>query len=183
MKKSFLLLLLLCGTKILAQNTAPETTKHLLKANLLITPNLEYEQRLTKRMTLGVQLGVELGSIENEVLDETRFVLYPTLNVYSRYYYNFNRRTEKGKNTANNSANYFGLMSSFTNANTILNDPDPRDAYFVTIGGVYGFQRTYWKKLNLGVVFGAGYGFSDVQKTFVPILNFTLGWVLWSQQK
>ncbi|WP_343910323.1 DUF3575 domain-containing protein [Aquimarina litoralis] len=181
MQHKLMILVLLCTTLMNAQNTDAETSKHLLKGNLLITPSLEYEKRVTNATTLSLQLGVELGTIENEILDETRVVFYPTLDIDYRYYYNFRRRQEKGKNTTHNSANYFGLANSFSNANTIFSDRNPRDAYFVTIAGVYGLQRTYWKKLNLRFEFGAGYGFSDIQETILPVVNFSLGWVLWNQ--
>ncbi|MGY3792350.1 DUF3575 domain-containing protein [uncultured Aquimarina sp.] len=181
MKHKLIVIVLLCTTLMYAQNTNTGTSKHLLKGNLLITPSLEYEKGVTNATTLSLQLGVELGTIENDFLDETRVVLYPTLDIDYRYYYNFRRRQGKGKNTTRNSANYFGLANSFSNANTVFSDFNPRDAYFITIAGVYGLQRTYWKKLNLRFEFGAGYGFSDIQETILPVVNFSLGWVLWNQ--
>jgi len=178
-----IILLLICSIPMSAQDSIPKTTKHLLKGNLLITPSLEYEKAVTKNTTISLQLGIELGTIENEALNETRVVLYPNLDLDYRYYYNFKRRARKGKNTNHNTANYFGLTNSFTNTNTLFYDIDPDDAYLITIASVYGLQRTYWKKLNLRFEFGAGYGFSDLQESFVPVVNFSLGWVLWSQLK
>jgi hypothetical protein len=43
---------------------------------------------------------------------------------------------------------------------------------------VWGFQRTYKHKFNLDLNVGAGYGFSKNDSEFVPVLNFTLGWVI-----
>ncbi|WP_378181986.1 DUF3575 domain-containing protein [Aquimarina sp. SS2-1] len=183
MKKILIILLSLNSITISAQDTTPQTTKHLLKGNLLITPGLEYERAITKNTTISLQLGTELGGIENEELNETRFVVYPVLDIDYRYYYNFKRRARKGKNTSNNNANYFGLANTYTHTDTLFDDIDPDDAYYISIAVVYGLQRTYWKKLNLRFEAGAGYGFSDTQETFVPVLNFTLGWVFWSQSK
>lgn len=47
-----------------------------------------------------------------------------------------------------------------------------------TIAPVWGFQRTYKNNFNLGLDMGAGYNVSKNDNGFVPVLNFSLGWVI-----
>lgn len=55
----------------------------------------------------------------------------------------------------------------------------------LTIAPVWGLQRTYENGINIALVTGAGYNFGTNQRTsgFVPVINFTLGWVLSKQGK
>jgi len=54
------------------------------------------------------------------------------------------------------------------------------DDNIVTAGPVWGFQRTYWYKVNLGLELGVGIGHSfRTNNSFIsPIIGFNLGWII-----
>lgn len=73
-----------------------------------------------------------------------------------RYYYNFDKRAEKGKRTAKNSANYVGAMMNFSfwdaawAAGFDGNDYTP----YWAVGPVWGIQRNYKSHFSLGLALG-----------------------------
>ncbi len=164
-----------------AQDTITTGTKnHLFKANLLFTPSLDYEKGITKNSTLGFRLGTELLFAENNNTQESEFAgLFATLTPYYRYYHNFKRRIKKGKNIANNSANYFAVNVTYiyTESAIFKRDITFNDNYIWIPNITYGLQRTYWKRLNFGVELGVGYSFSNIEEKVWPILHANLGWV------
>ncbi|WP_299220089.1 hypothetical protein [uncultured Aquimarina sp.] len=84
----------------------------------------------------------------------------------------------KNKRTDFNSANYFALTSSITPGNPIIGDLDTDIDYATTIGPVWGLQRTYRSKLNINLELGLGYSFDNQDSFIVPIVGFSLGWVI-----
>ncbi|MEW7292289.1 DUF3575 domain-containing protein [Aquimarina sp. 2304DJ70-9] len=177
-KKVILITFLLSSIFNYAQDSISGVENHQFKFNLLITPSIEYEMRLTKNTSLALQLGTELWAIENGLTGKTRWGLYLNADAYYRYYYNFKRRTRKGKNTLNNSANFVGILAKYIHTDPIIGDTPPDDAYYAHVGPVYGLQRTFWKRFNLAFDIGIAYAFSDIQSEITPIGDITLGWVL-----
>ena len=86
-----------------------------------------------------------------------------------------------GKNINNNSGNYYAINSSYyfksITDNNFININDG-----VTVGVVWGLQRTYKNNININLNTGLGYVFSSRKsKTLSPItptINFTVGWLL-----
>ena len=56
----------------------------------------------------GIEGGFEYHSYNSEV-KETLYTFNPTLDLGYKYYYNMEKRAQKGKNIANNAANFFGI--------------------------------------------------------------------------
>jgi hypothetical protein len=48
----------------------------------------------------------------------------------------------------------------------------------LTVGPVWGFERTYKGNFNLGLNMGVGYNIKKYDNGYNPILNFSLGWVI-----
>ena len=87
-------------------------------------------------------------------------------------YYNFIRRIKKGKNTNYNSSNYIGFSFNYIGAPFINNMPvglNVKDNYNIGMGPVWGFQRTYRKRLHINLDLGFGY----VDKRFTTTNNFS----------
>ena len=182
MKKnlSLLLTLLLSLSAINAQNNSEGVRKHQLKLNLLAAPNMDYEFGISEYATLSLQIGTELGSVTNIKTNKSHIGLFPLAEISFRQYYNYERRIAKGKNTFNNSANFYGFLASYISADAVIieNNINVIHDLFQT-GGVYGIQRTYFKKLNLGFETGIVYEYSEFFGGKVqPYLNFNLGWIL-----
>ncbi len=157
-------------------NTTPEVAKNMFKINLL-SPSLEYEVGVGKNATIVMGLGTALGAVSLPN-DEVKFGLFASVKTAYRYYYNFEKRAKKGKNTAGNSANYISLTSSGIKSDkSIVGDVRTVDDYQIEIGPVWGFQRTYKSGFNLGLEMGLGYAILDKSSSYVkPIVNFRLGW-------
>ncbi len=174
MKKIFTAFLFLTVAFVNAQGNTNEVEKHQFKANLLLTPGIEYEVGLNKKTTLDFRLGTGLIYVKSN--DEEEYGVFLTFEGAYRYYYNFEKRARKGKKTSDNSANYIALTSLYTNLDPILGDIDINDSYLVQVGPVWGFQRTYNSGLNLGLDLGVGFASTDDYGIITPIVNFRLGW-------
>jgi hypothetical protein len=132
--------------KMFVENKETEI-KHLWKMNLvdlgLVRPNISYEQRLSK--ALSVELSISAGLKGNLYLKSelTSVDLYPTFEFEQqfKYYYNLNRRNGLGKKTNGFSGNYFAT-SFWYNKNY---DPTWKDQ-----GKFYSTLENY----NLGIKHG-----------------------------
>lgn len=176
MKK--LLLLSFCFftfSSINAQNQ-PSVEDGLFSVNIL-TPGLEYEYGLTNSTTLDLSVGS--GFAYRKGTFGEGFGVYPVFGVQYRYYYNLNKRLEKGKNISNNSGNYIALSGTVQGGKPIIGDLEFTEGYFGVIGPVWGLQRYYGAGFKLDLNLGAGYGFNESGGSFFsPIIGLKLGWRL-----
>ena len=101
------------GLKLLS-NVEQETDveKGIMKLNFLPL-SFSYEFRVNKEMTMMVEPSFNFNWSTNGL-----YYFSPTVTVYYRYYYNYEKRNMKGKRTAKNSVNYVGatMIFSFWNA-------------------------------------------------------------------
>ncbi|MEN2401296.1 DUF3575 domain-containing protein [Flavobacterium sp. MC2016-06] len=180
MKKNYLFLLLsfLLVSSLQAQEEAATTVaKNQFKINMLF-PGFVYEHGFTAKNTLYSEVSLGAGYRYNSYNNDGTFDIYPMINAQLRHYYNLEKRANKGKRTAHNSGNFLAL-SAYYNFESISTNDDY--GYFVqsfTIAPVWGFQRTYKRKLNLEVHLGAGVNFDKFDTEIIPVANFTLGWVI-----
>ncbi len=176
--KKFLLLsfCLFSFLSINAQNQA-SVEDGLLSINIL-TPGLEYEYGLTNSTTLDLRAGTGFAYWENTYFGED-FGIYPIFNVQYRHYYNLEKRQGKEKNISNNSANYIALSAAIESGKPIIGGLEYNEAYFGTIGPVWGLQRYYGSGFKLDLNLGAGYGFNESGESYLSLLiGFRLGWLL-----
>ena len=163
-----------CLFSAYAQQASVE--KNVFSANIL-TPGLEYELGLTPTTSLDLRVGT--GFAYQKGTFSEGYGVYPIFSVQYRNYYNLNKRTDKGKNTANNSANYLALSAAIQSGKPILGNLEYYESYFGVIGPVWGLQRYYRSGFKLDLNLGAGYGFSETGDGFVsPIIGLRLGWLL-----
>lgn len=184
MKKYFIIIIIITfyhsmnGQKdFLVRNT-------FFKVNLL-TPGLTFEKGLFPNTTFCIDANLSLGfslRSSNSAPENSNFILLtsPFLRGQYRYYYNLEKRKIKGKNISNNSGNFIAINSSYYFR--AINNNEFAHAYDgLTLGGIWGFQKTYSGNFNMSANAGLGYNFSDYTTNFngvVPILNFTIGWVI-----
>ncbi len=175
MKKTITAIFLLGTIMVSAQNDTKKVEDHMFKANLLLTPGIEYEVGVSKNATLDFRLGTGLVYVQYNN-DEEDYGIFLTLEGAYRHYYNFERRERKGKNTSGNSANYIAMTTFFAPGSPIIGDLDVDLDYVGQVGPVWGFQRTYNSGFNLGLELGVGYTFDNLDGYVTPIANFRLGW-------
>ncbi len=155
MKHLFLLvifLIQLCAGigNTFAQESAAVSRRSSVKLSV-VYPSLlySYENKLTDKSTYEIQGGVMGGLVFRKYLAdarETQFIFHPTIDFGYKTYYNIKKRAEKGKDTSDNSANFFGIS-------------------LMNIIGEYrvGFLKHEGKKYK-GDVFTSGYNLGIVPK-------------------
>ena len=165
-------------------------------------PGVSYETGIAKNTSIKLDAAVSLGVIS---FDGSGFDMYPRFDAQVRQYYNFERRSAKGKNTAGNSGNFYGINMYYTSdvsllgsgfepdlANIIVFGPASFETFYV--GASYGMQRTYTSGFNWGLQMGLGVisvDYSDsngpvsVTQRFsvYPNLRVTMGWVIGKKGK
>jgi hypothetical protein len=90
---------------------------------------------------------------------DLNYIFTTSLNLEGRYYYNFDRRISKGKNTKNNSANYIALKGIyipdlFTSASD-NKTVDPQGSVVIN----YGLKRSFSKNFFYEFYTGLGIAF------------------------
>jgi hypothetical protein len=173
---SFVCFLLFCP---LLKTTAQETTvveKNQFKINLLF-PGVAYERGFNDKNTLYSEVSFGIGYRYNEFMGPN-WSYYPTIDEQFRHYYNIEKRAGKGKRTSGNSGNFYGLNAIYHLESINSNSNYSSSAPSITIAPVWGFQRTYKHNFNLSLNGGVGYGFNKYKSEVVPVINFTIGWVI-----
>lgn len=91
------------------------------------------------------------------------FALYPVLTLAPKYYYNLNKRVEKGRNTKNNVANYLAFQIRYLPGWAILNHNDMELGNQVAFIPTWGLRRNFFKRFNYEFKVGLGYGFGRTE--------------------
>ena len=172
---------LLCVTVILfysnsfAQETSPQTNSQ-FSANLLM-PSLEYELSTGTNSTIDLLLGA--GFAYRKTNGKSDYAVFPSFQAQYRYYYNLNKRLEKGKKVSENSGNYITALAQFTSGKPILGGLTSKADYGIVIGPAWGLQRVYNSGFKLNLNLGAGYAFNDIGDSyFTPLIGLQLGWLI-----
>lgn len=178
MKKNYLFLLcsVLFINAVQAQSDAPVSVeKNQFKINMLL-PGFVYEHGFDAKNTLYSEVSLGLGFSSNS--NNSNFAIFPNINEQFRHYYNLEKRADKGKRTARNSGNFLALNAIY-NFESISTNKDYRESVpSFTIAALWGLQRTYKGRFNLEFNVGPGVNFDKYETEFIPVGNFTLGWVI-----
>ncbi len=147
--------------------------RHQFKLDLL-SPGFTYELGLFKNQSVSTSLGLATATYEEG------YAFGLASNNRYRYYHNFRRREDLGKNTSGNSANYIAAAQAifFSQLRISTNIEGPDDFNLGFYGMVYGIQQTYKSGFNFNVELGAGFYKGDgIPDGYGPLFNFTFGWV------
>lgn len=131
-----------------------------LKAGL-IGGWVSYEKALNNNFTLNSEIGYEGGFLKG-TNDKVDYVFTTIFSVEPRFYYNFNKRIEKGKNTNNNSANY--LSSEIFYVPNLLSSSNRENLDVNKSFGIipkYGLRRSISKNLIFEFAIGIGYAWGE----------------------
>ncbi len=163
MKK--LLFTLLLSSSLFAQEKATD----LFNANVsFIGIGIQYEKALSENFTAVGSLDY-LGGFRYSYSDfygsDFEYILTTNIALEGRYYYNFDRRIGKGKNTKNNSGNYIALKGTYTpdwltTSNSDNLGVNPQGS--ITFN--YGFKRSFAQ--NFFYEFYTGLGLCLYQETY-----------------
>ena len=153
----------------------PVVEKSQFKINVLL-PGFVYEHGLSDKNTLYSELSSGYGYTSNSFGKTWTF--YPYINEQFRHYYNLEKRAVKGKVTSHNSGGFVAMTALYNFKSIATNDNFLPENASITVSPVWGFQRTYKGNFNLDLNMGVGYNFDKNDSELVPVLNFTLGWVI-----
>ncbi|TDE05645.1 hypothetical protein [Flavobacterium hiemivividum] len=176
MKKKFLLFsILLAFTTLQAQDNAA-VEKSQFKINVLV-PGIVYEHGFSDKNTLYSEVSLGFGYRSHSFIGST-WDFYPVINEQFRHYYNLEKRAAKGKVTAHNSGGFVAFTAAYFFESSTTNDSFAKTIPSLTVGPVWGFERTYKGNFNLGLNLGIGYNMDKFEDEFTLIANFSLGWVI-----
>jgi len=165
---------LFLGIAVTAQET---TTNNQFSLNFL-APSAEYEFSISNRSSIDLNLGIGFTYQYSSLLGEA-YGIYPGFESQYRYYYNFERREDKGKKTSENTANYITGIFSVTGGNALIGNLNYENDYGAFVGPAWGLQRVYESGFKLNLNLGLGLGFNDSGDTyFKPLFAFQLGWLV-----
>lgn len=180
MKKNYLFLLLsvLFINAVQAQNEAATTVeKNQFKINVLF-PGFVYEHGFSAKNTLYSEIALGVGYQYNSYHNDGNLFISPLISEQFRHYYNLEKRAAKGKRTAFNSGNYISGNAIYNFKSISSNNEYGNYEPSFTLAALWGLQRTYKGKFNLEFNIGPGVNFDKYDTEFVPVGNFTLGWVI-----
>ncbi|GAA4317250.1 hypothetical protein GCM10023115_42640 [Pontixanthobacter gangjinensis] len=173
MKKALMLFLFFAGFAAQSQ-----TTRNQFSLNFLI-PSAEYEWAVSNNSTIDAMAGLGFGYHDAYYLDEPEYGVFPQFEVQYRYYYNFEKRLDKGKKVSENSANYIAAVGVLGIGDPVFGDMELEDDYTGFLGPAWGLQRVYNSNFKLNLNLGAGLGFNDSGDTyFSPLIDIQLGFKL-----
>lgn len=149
-----------------SQSGDEQHTTDVFKVTIL-EPGISFEKSTGRNQTAVAKMGVSFsGSFtsSSSMGDKATFVLDPALTLGYRFYYNYNKREEKGKRTAMNSLNYLSpVFETSYSKNAISSNylVEEKRRLMNTVGLVWGIQRNYMKRFSLDLQLGAGYLFAN----------------------
>ena len=163
MKK--LLFTFLLSSSLFAQEKATD----LFNANIsVIGIGIQYEKALSDNFTAVGSLDY-MGGFRYSYSDfygsDFDYILTTSLSLEGRYYYNFDRRIDKGRNTKNNSGNYIALKGNFipdwlTASNGDRLNVNPQGSLTVN----YGLKRSFAQNFFYEFYTGLGLAFYQEDK-------------------
>lgn len=176
MKKYFLTLLGLITILNMQAQDKPAVEKNQFKINALL-PGVVFEHGFDDKNTLYSELSLGFGYRKSS-FSGSAWTFYPSINEQFRHYYNLQKRASKGKVTSHNSGGFLAMAAFYNFKSISTNESVSSTNASFTIAPVWGFQRTYKGNFNLDLNMGVGYNLGKKSSDFVPVLNFTLGWVI-----
>lgn len=118
------------------------------------------EARIADKVSLRTELSLVPLIWGGDLYDnKSGFALYPLFSLTPKYYYNLNRRVEKGKNIKNNAANYLAFQVRYLPGLVISNHDDMGLSNQIHFIPTYGLRRNFLKNFNYEFKVGLGYGF------------------------
>ena len=148
-----------------------------MKLNLF-NPGMEYEMGLGVNSTLDVRVAWQVALEPASTAPSEDYVFFPAITVQNRYYHNFNGRHRRGRSIYGNSGNYLApSVGLFSPGERVVQGRVVDDVH--GYGGlVYGIQRSYNSGLSFSIDAGAGYYVGPFKGGVLPIVNFSLGWII-----
>jgi len=179
------ILLLLALTYFLVNFTCAQSTEvyreKVFRLNL-INPGIEYEYAFLSKSTVLFNIGVGYGGSYPNLTKGASgwlYVITPFIDIQYRYYYNLNRRIEKGKNINYNSGDFFGFRS-LSRGEDFDSNFTRSSEYDFAFGPIWGLQRSFYK-INFLFDIGVIYYLDTIGNCgIIPMLELSISYNLFS---
>ncbi|MCL6219785.1 hypothetical protein [Zunongwangia pacifica] len=163
MKKVIVLFLFLVlgNSNIKAQNYSVEKSLYGVQTGVLGVWGYN-ELRLADEFSFRTELGLDGALWANSFFSDgdVHYLLAPVITLEPRWYYNLNKRADRGRKTWNNAANFLSLDVSLHPDLFVISDRDhvgvPNQISFIT---KWGIKRNIGK--HFGYEFGIGFGYGS----------------------
>lgn len=121
------------------------------------------ESKIIHTVYLRQEFGAEFNfDYNSNNLENRYFGFEPVVTLSPRWYYNKNKRLEKGKNTSDNAANYFSLNArAIINPRLLLGTKYVNNFNELSIVPTWGLRRNLNRHFNYELNAGFGYYYSD----------------------
>lgn len=164
MKHQILIALMMCLfiSKVDAQEATVE--KSLWGVQVGVHPLAFYnETKLLKKITLRSELGFGFGW--SGYGNATEWAAIPVIAIEPRFYYNLQKRMEKGRRTNGNSGNFVSLHLGYVPDFKITSHENVIVHPAVTILPMWGLKRNIGKYFNFETAYGIGYNWTFKEYT------------------
>lgn len=155
----FIAIIITSFSQIEAQNVTVEKSIFGIQTGIL-GAWLHNESRLSNTIALRTEIGFN-GGFRLGYNSDLVYVFTPLIRAEPRWYYNLEKRSEKGKNTTNNSANFVALsISYFPDWFVISNETNVYTPNQITFIPKWAIKRTIGEHFTYEAGIGIGYGFA-----------------------
>ena len=188
-RQIFTLAFVLLGIQSFAQKSTDTKLRSLTRLNAELQGfGVSLEPRLSNSVTIDLSTGVGTGGYDiwSESFTYVVDPFSPTvfISITPKFYYNRNKRLEKGKQATLNSGNYFGLRIKYTSA-SFGENTNVRDALLFNVH--WGMQRAIAKRWTVNTHFGIGYAIdatdlNNSEAAFYPALDLKFSYILNKQR-
>ncbi len=149
-----------------------------IKANVnVLGIGMGIENRLSKLNTFNSEINLNFSAVYNSS-SKFAYALYPGVTTEFRQYYNLYRRVKAGKNTLNNSGNFFGITTGVLFKPLIQKDLDIQNLFI--LNPAWGIQRSLSNRINFEGRLGWSfkYGLSSKNWDNTPNIRVGFGYIL-----
>ncbi|SMG44152.1 hypothetical protein SAMN05661096_03097 [Marivirga sericea] len=174
----------------IAKGESASVAQNLIKVETLLPSILaiSYEKKLEQNISLYSSISL-LGGFGGGTYTRTfyyvdnYYVLTPQIKVQPRFYHNIAKRAASDKNVSSNAANYIGLSGSFYHTSYFLTNAEnyPKGPGVFDLQLSYGWQRSFFKRMNIDLALEPGIEFTSGQASFFIGLNLQLGFIVFSK--
>ena len=180
MKRTMLFICSLITVTLFSQE---KHTENVWRINFL-NPGVEYEMSTGNTSTLSISTGlgysVSYPHTDKTVSSSGAITSFnPFLDIQHKWFYNFDKRKNKGLNITNNSGNFVSARF-LTRGESLFGNSNGTDGLDFAVGPTWGIQRKYGKNFHLLFDMGPIYYF-DVNGNgyyFPLMLQLNLGFDL-----
>ncbi len=117
------------------------------------------ESKLSNELSLRTEVGLDISVFDSFFIPGgAQTVWTPVINLEPRWYYNLNRRQEKGRSISNNSGNFLSVKFSYhPDLFVISSTQNISIPNQISVIPTWGIRRNIGKYINYETGFGLGY--------------------------